>query len=81
MQKLKKHRENMELHRQNIQLILKVGFKLERAFQHITLYYQYYLKKFFPTLWYVQASTQTLQVFQEGDLKGTLSGNIHKRKV
>ncbi len=71
----------MELPGQNIQLIPKIGFKLERAFQQITLYYQSCLTKFFPTLWYVQASTQTLQVFQEGDLKRTLSENIHKRKI
>ncbi len=45
------------------QLILELGFKLERAFQQIALYYQACLTKFFPTLWYVQASTQTLQVF------------------
>ncbi len=65
----------MELHGQNKQLILELGFQLERAFQPIALYYQACLTKFFPTFWYVQASTQTLQVFQEDDLKGILNEN------
>jgi hypothetical protein len=53
----------MELHGYNIQPILELGFKLERAFQHITLHCQSCLTKFFPTLCYVQASTQTLSLF------------------
>jgi hypothetical protein len=59
----------------------KLGFKLERAFQQITLYYQSCLTKVFPTLWYVQASTHTLQVFQEGDLKRALNENGHKKYI
>jgi hypothetical protein len=38
------------------------------------------LTKFFPTLWFVQSSTQTTQVFQENDLIGALSENGHKGK-
>ncbi len=70
----------MKLHGQNIQLFPKVGFKLEKAFQYITLYYQSCLKKLFLALWYVQASTQTLQVFQEGDSKGALNETYIKGK-